>query len=108
MKQVKNLFWFATIALAIVISLTGCKNPLDDAGPNPVTIAALQGGNGQGGNGDGGGGSQGGGGGGENDTIPTFTSVSEFAAYLTGKPANTAGTSYRVKLNIKDEDYGRP
>ena len=47
MKQVKNLFriaaGFAAIALAIVVSMAGCKNPLDDAGPTPVTIAALQG-----------------------------------------------------------------
>ena len=43
MKQVKNLFGFAAIALAIIISLAGCKNPLDDNGPTPVTITALQG-----------------------------------------------------------------
>jgi hypothetical protein len=56
-----------------------------------------------GGNGGGSGGSGNGGGGGD-DTTPTFTSVSEFAAYLAGKSANTAGTSYSVKLNIKNED----
>jgi len=217
MKQIKNLFGFAAVALAIVVSMAGCKNPLDDAGPTSITIAALQGitapitgaapvtaitstkqytgtvtwspahnsfkaatvytatitlkakdgytlkgvavnffkvegatttnaansgvvtavfpstagtteniitgeGN-EGGSGEGensenggsengnsgggsqsGGGGSGGGGGGENDTTPTFTSVSEFAAYLAGKSANTAGTSYRVKLNIQNED----
>jgi len=63
-------------------------------------------GNGDGGGGGGsqGGGSGSGGGGGENDTTPTFTSISEFAAYLAGKSANTVSTFYRVKLNIKDDD----
>jgi len=42
-KRIKNLFGFAAIALAIVVSMAGCKNPIDDNGPTPVTIAALQG-----------------------------------------------------------------
>ena len=44
------------------------------------------------------------GGGGGEDPTPTFTSVSEFKTYLSGKPVNTAATSYKVRLNIKDED----
>jgi len=34
--------------------------------------------------------------------IPTFTSIDELQAYLRGRPANTATTSYAVKLNVSD------
>ena len=89
MKNTKRLSRIAAITLAIVamaVSLTGCSNPADGTTPTNQTGS----GGGQGGNGE--------------DTTPTFTSISEFKTYLAGKPTNTASTSYRVKLNIKDED----
>ena len=36
------------------------------------------------------------------DPTPTFTSVANFKAWLDAQPANTAATTYHVKLNVSD------